>query len=172
MAHTVPGRLRVRIDAPRGQGKLRQLADTLRQMPETDSVRANHAARSVTVTFDPRQISVCVLLDRLHDLGLIALELTDPREWGDLLAEQVVPRAEDPATVPGRLNEELLALSGGRLDLFRVTAALLLLSAGLMVRGALLRGEAIPWLRVLTYLLAAASIWTRHQERPLPQPLP
>jgi hypothetical protein len=165
VAHAVPGRLRVRIDAPRGQGKLHRLEDELNRMPDTADVRANHAARSVTVTFNPLQTSPNSLLDRLQEIGLIALNFADPAEWGEALVEEVLPRAEDPATLPGRLNQELLTATAGHLDLFRIAVGLLLLSAGFQVRGALLRGEAIPWLRVTAYLLAATSIWTRRRDR-------
>jgi len=164
VAHAVPGRLRVRIDTPPGQGKLGHLAAELERMPDTQRVRANHTARSVTVTYDPSQVSAPDLLDRLHQLGLIALDLADPHEWPAVLASEVIPLAEDPTTVAGGLNRGLMSVTHGNLDLFRLTVALLLGSAGLQVRGSLLRGEGIPWLRVLTYILAASSIWSRHRE--------
>ncbi len=164
VAHTAPGRLRVRVNAPRGQGKLRQVAEELRRLPETETVRANHTARSVTVTYDPYRVSFASLLERLQELGLIALDLTDPMEWGELLAENVVPRAEDPASLPGRINHGLRQLTNGTLDLPRLTAAVLLVTAGLQVRAALLQGSTIPWVRVLTYLLAALTIGSRRPE--------
>jgi hypothetical protein len=163
VAHALRGRLRVKIDAPAGQGKLHRLASELREMPATLDVQANHRARSVTVTYDPHQVSAAGLLDRLRQLGFIALNITNPMEWGEMLAEEVVPEARDPRTLPGRLNRELLLASAGKLDVFRLTVGLLLVTAGLQVRRALLQGEAIPWLRVLTYLLAASSIWTRRK---------
>jgi len=156
----------VKIDAPPGQGKLHRLAAELQQMPDTVSVQANHAARSVTVTYDPREVSAAALLDRLHRLGLIVLDLSDPMEWAEMLAEEVVPEAKDPRTLPGRLNRALLLASAGKVDLFRLTAGLLMVTAGVQVRRALLRGAAIPWLRLLSYLLAAASIWTHRKEGP------
>jgi hypothetical protein len=168
VAHAVPGRIRVRIDAPRGEGKLHRLAEELKRMPATQSVRANHAARSVTVTFDPKQVSSSRLLADLQELGPIALNLANPAEWGEVLVQEVLPRAEDPRTLSGRLNQGLLAATGGHLDLFRIAVGLLLLSAGLSVRGALMRGEAIPWARIIAYLVAAASIWSRPpQSEPL-----
>jgi hypothetical protein len=163
--HSTPGRIRVRIDAPRGQGRLQRLAEELNRMPDTRTVRANHTARSVTVTFDRQLCSAPTLLERLQELGMIALDLADPEEWAETLVEEVVPQAEDPTTLPGWFNRELLWASAGNLDLFRLTVGLLLLTAGMQLRAGLLRGEGIPWLRVLTYLLAAASIWTRHRER-------
>jgi hypothetical protein len=163
VAHSLRGRLRVKIDAPPGQGKLHRLAQELRDTPATMDVQANHRARSVTVTYDPRQTSAAALLDRLHRLGLIAIDITDPLEWAEMLAEEVVPEARDPHTLPGRLNRELLMVSAGKLDVFRLTVGLLLLTVALQVRRALLQGEPIPWLRVLTYLLAASSIWTRRR---------
>jgi hypothetical protein len=167
VAHALRGRLRVKIDAPAGQGKLHRLAAELREMPATLDVQANHRARSVTVTYDPHQVSAAGLLERLHQLGLIALNITNPMEWGEMLAEEVVPEAKDPRTLPGRLNRELLLVSAGKLDVFRLTVGLLIVTAGLQVRRSLLLGEAIPWLRVLTYLLAASSIWTRRQTVPV-----
>src|SRR5436190_1146315 len=122
VAHAVPGRLRVRIEAPRGQGKLHHLADELNRMPDTAAVRANHAARSVTVTFNPQQVSAPRLLERLQEIGLIALNFANPAEWSEALVEDVLPRADDPSTLPGRLNQELLAATGGHLDLFRIAA--------------------------------------------------
>jgi hypothetical protein len=163
VAHAVRGRLRVKIDAPPGRGKLHQLAAQLREMPDALAVHANHSARSVTVTYDPHQVSAPALLERLCRLGLVALDLIDPAEWAEMLAEEVVPQAEDAQTLPGRVNRELLLTTRGRVDLFRLTVGLLLVTAGIQVRRALLRGDAIPWLRVLTYLLAAASIWTRRR---------
>jgi hypothetical protein len=165
VAHAAPGRLRVRIDAPRGQGKLGRLAEELNRMPDTHTVRTNHAARSVTVTYDPHEVSGSELLERLCDIGLLALDLANPDELSEALLEKVVPLAEDPTSVPGRFNVKLLQASLGAVDLFRVTVAILVVSAGLSIRGALLRGQPIPWMRILTYLLAATSIWTRHQER-------
>jgi hypothetical protein len=159
-----PGRIRVRIDAPRGQGKLHQLEEQLNRLPETRAVRANHLARSVTVTYDPAQASAPSLLDHLQRLGLLVLDLADPEEWGEMLIEHVVPHTQDPATLPGRLNRQLLLSSAGRINLVHVSVGLLLVTAALQVRGALARGHAIPWLRVVTYLLAAASIWNRHRE--------
>jgi len=161
VAHRVPGRVRVQIDSPRGQGRLHRLADELRQMPETERVRANHVARSVTVTYDPTQTSAVDLLERLQRLGLVVLNLSDPFEWGEFLAEEVVPHVEDPNTLPGRINLGLRDATGGLLDLARLTAAVLVITAGLQLRGALLRREAIPWLRVATYLLAALSLLVR-----------
>jgi copper chaperone CopZ len=155
--------MRVKIDAPRGHGKLHRVEEELRQMPATLDVQANHRARSVTVTYDPRQVSAAAMLEQLHRLGLIALDITNPIEWGEMLAENVVPEAKDPNTLPGRLNQELLLTTGGKLDLFRLTTGLLLVSVGIQVRQALLRGDAIPWMRVLTYSLAAASIWSRRK---------
>jgi hypothetical protein len=163
VAHSLRGRLRVKIDAPPGRGKLHRLAEELRETPATLDVQANHRARSVTVTYDPHQISAAALLDRLHRLGLIALDLTDPMEWAEILAEEVVPEAKDSSTLPGRLNRELLLATAGKVDLFRLTVGLLLVTVALQVRRALLQGEPIPWLRVLTYLLAASSIWTRRK---------
>jgi hypothetical protein len=165
VAHTAPGRLRVRIDSPRGKGRLGRLAQELERMPDTHEVRANHAARSVTVTFDPHAVSSHELLQRLSDFGLLVLDLADPEELTDALMGQVVPLAEDAATVPGRVNRELVRATLGAVDLFRVTVAVLVVSAGLSVRAALLRGQPIPWMRILTYVLAAVSIWTRHQDR-------
>jgi hypothetical protein len=132
-------------------------------MPGTETVRSNHTARSVTVTYDPQQLSAAAILDRLRRVGTVALDLADPMEWAETLAEEVVPEAENPATLPGRLNRQLLLASAGKVDLFRITVALLLLTAGFQVRASLLRGAGVPWARVLTYLLAAASIWTRRQ---------
>jgi hypothetical protein len=154
--------LRVRLHAPHEPGHLHRLAAELERIAHTRTVRANHAARSVTVTFDPLQVSAPALLDHLCTLGLVALDLSDPVEWGELLATEWVPRAEDPATLLGQINQELRAASAGRLDLFRVATGLLLLLTGMEVRGALARGEAISWLRALAYLLAVASIWSRH----------
>jgi hypothetical protein len=65
----------------------------------------------------------------------------------------------------GQIHRELHEATGGRITMVHVTIGLLLLSAGAQVRGAFMQGHGIPWLRVLTYLLAVASIWTRHQER-------
>jgi Heavy metal associated domain 2 len=163
VAHTTPGRLRIRLQMPRGQGKLHQVASELDAVPGTETVRANHTARSVTVTYDPHQVSASALLDRLCRLGVVALDLADPMEWAETLAEEVVPEAENPTSLPGRLNRQLLLATAGKVDLFRITVALLLLTAGYQVRVSLLRGNGVPWLRVLTYLLAAASIWTRRQ---------
>jgi hypothetical protein len=163
VAHATPGRLRLRVATPRGQGKLHQLAERLCEMPETSSVRANHAARSVTVSYDPHTVSAGELLERLRHLGVIALDLSDPLEWAETLASEIVPEAEDPTTMPGRLNRRLLVATSGHVDLFRITAGLLLLTAGYQVRMSLLRGVAVPWLRVLTYLLAAGSMWTRRE---------
>jgi hypothetical protein len=160
VAHATRGRLRVKIEASPGRGEIHQLASELREMPDTLAVRANHRARSVTVTYDPNRVTAPVLLERLCRLGLVALDLTDPGDWAEMLAEQVVPRAEDPQTLPGRLNLELLLASRGTVDMFRLTVALLLVTAGIQVRRALLRGDAIPWMRVLAYMLAAASLWT------------
>jgi hypothetical protein len=164
VVHTAPGRLRVRIDSPRGQGRLRQLANVLQEMPETEAVRPNHAARSVTVTYNPRIVSPTTLLDRLQEVCSLAFNLVDPLEWPEALVEDVVPRAEDPSTLAGQLNRQLLEATLGKLDLFRVAVGLLLLSVGFQVRGSFVRGEPVPWLRVVTYLLAAASIWTRHRD--------
>lgn len=163
VAHALRGRLRVKIDAPPGQGKLGRVAAELREMPATLAVQANHRARSVTVTYNPHQVSAAAMLDRLHRLGLIAMDITNPMEWAEMLAESIVPEAKNPQTLPGRLNRELLLATAGRVDVFRLTAALLLLTVSLQVRRAILLGEAIPWLRLLTYLLAAASIWSRRQ---------
>jgi hypothetical protein len=165
LASAAPGRLRIRIDASRGEGKLGRLADELERMPDTRSVRPNHAARSVTVKYDPNQVTAPTLLSRLERLGLIALDLADPSEWPELLAGELVPLAEDPRTLPGRLNRHLRRATAGGLDLLHLTVAVLLLSAGLQVRNALLRGQAVPWLRVLAYVLAAVSIWTRRRDQ-------
>jgi hypothetical protein len=164
VVHAAPGRLRVRIDSPRGEGRLHQLANVLEQMPDTRAVRPNHAARSVTVTFDPRTVSRSTLLDRLQEVCSVAFNLMDLSEWPEALVERVVPRAEDPSSLAGRLNQQLLQATVGKVDLFRVAVGLLLLSAGFQVRGAVIRSQPVPWLRVVTYLLAAASIWTRHRE--------
>jgi hypothetical protein len=56
VAHAARSRLRLRIDTPRGQGDLTRLAEELEQMPDTRQVRANHAARSVTVAYDDGQV--------------------------------------------------------------------------------------------------------------------
>jgi hypothetical protein len=164
LASTTPGRLRLRIDAPRGQGRLGRLAEELERMPETRRVRANHAARSVAVRYDPSQASALSLLTRLEQLGLGVMDLADPSEWPELLVERVVPMARDPQSVPGQLNQRLRIATAGALDLFQLTVAVLVMSAGLQLRGALLRGQPVPWLRVLAYLLTAASIWTRHRQ--------
>lgn len=164
LAYSAPGRLRIRVDAPRGEGKLGRLATELERMPETQSVRANHAARSVTVGYDPDQVSVVSLLSRLEQLGLIVLDLADPKEWPELVASHLVPMAADRRSVPGWLNHQIKQWSAGGLNLFTVTVAVLLISTGLQVRGALVRGQAVPWLRVMAYLLAALSIWTRHRQ--------
>jgi hypothetical protein len=163
VAHAAGSRLRLRIDTPRGQGNLTRLAEDLEQMPDTRQVRANHAARSVTVAFDDRQVSPVTLLSRLERMGFIALDLVDPSEWAELLAGELVPLAEDPRSLPGRLNDRLRRATGGAVDLFQVAVGVLFLSAGLQVRGALQRGEAVRWLRVVAFLLAAASIWMRHR---------
>jgi len=101
VAHAFPGRLRVRIDTPPGQGKLGHLAEELARMPDTQEVYANHTARSVTVTYDPSQVSAPDLLDRLHQLGLIVLDLADPtsgrRCWRQRLFHS--PRTPPPFPV-------------------------------------------------------------------------
>lgn len=163
VAHTTTGRMRVKLAAPRGQGKLHQVASALDAMPGTRTVRANHTARSVTVTYDPHEVSARALVDRLCHLGVVAMDLADPMEWAETLAEEVVPEAENPTTLAGQFNRRLLVATDGKVDLFRITVALLLLTAGYQVRVSLLRGAGVPWLRVLTYLLAAMSIWTRRQ---------
>jgi hypothetical protein len=127
-------------------------------------VRANHVARSVTITFDADRVSVTDLLGQLQAIGTVALDLADPREWPRLLAQEVVPLAEDPSSFPGRLSRELSAVTEGRLDLSRLTALVLASSAVLQLRGALLRGEVVPWLRMLAYVIAAVSLWQRHRE--------
>jgi len=163
VAHSTEGRIRVKLAVPRGQGKLHQVASALDAMPGTRTVRANHTARSVTVTYDPHEVSAADLVDRLCRLGVMAMDLADPMEWAETLAEEVVPQAENPTTLAGRLNRGLLLATDGKVDLFRITVALLLVTAAYQVRMSLLRGAGVPWLRVLTYLLAAASIWTRRQ---------
>src|SRR5947208_802680 len=67
--------------------------------------------------------------------------------------------AHDPATFSGRLNQELLTVSAGQIDPFRALAGLLLLGAGIDAGLSLARGAAIPWLRVLSYLLAALAAY-------------
>src|SRR5437868_1123505 len=103
-------------------------------MPDTLAVHANHQARSVTVTYDPRQVSAPALVERLCRLGLVVLEMMDPNEWAEMLAEQIVPQAEDTQTLPGRVNRELLLATAGKLDLFRLTVGLLLVTAGIQVQ--------------------------------------
>ena len=137
------------------------MADELKRLPHTVTTRANHVARSVTVTFDPGRTSALLVIERLCNVGLIAVELADPEEWGLVLAEELVPRVADAATLPGRVDRGLRAVSGGRLDLIRVVAALLLLMSGLEACAALIRGGALPWLRALTYLLSALSLGSR-----------
>src|SRR5436305_1081844 len=88
LAHSGPGRLRVRVPTPPGRGHLHRLAAELDAMPDTQTVCANHTARSVTVTFDPAAVSAPVLLQRLCTLGLIALDGCDPAKVTEfLLAE-------------------------------------------------------------------------------------
>jgi hypothetical protein len=162
LAHAVAGRLRVRLHAPLEPEHLHRLAGELERIPYIRTARVDRAARSVTVTFDPLLVSAPVLLDQLCSLGLVVLDPFDLAEWGQLLAAELVPRAENSATLPGHINRELRAASAGRLDLLRVATGLLLLLTGLEVRAALARGEAIHWLRVLAFLLTVASIWSRH----------
>jgi hypothetical protein len=162
IAHAAHGRLRLRIHARRGGGHLDRLAGLLQQLPDVSTVRVNHAARTVTVTFDPRYLSGPRLVEQLCELGLTIAALAEG-EWGLVVASRIGTDVANPATPPGRAHLKLLAMSGGRLHLVRVVAFLLVLAAALAGRAALLRGASIPWVRVLTYLSLAASLWAGSQ---------
>jgi hypothetical protein len=152
------------MHARRGAGHLDRLARMLRRLPHVHTVRANHTARTVTVTFDPQYLTGPRLIERLCHLGLAVAELAEPAGWGALVAERVAPRVTNPATLSGRAHLKLLAATGGRVHLVRAVAGLLVLVAALDGRAALLRGAGIPWTRVLTYLSVAAALWTRSPE--------
>ena len=157
IAHAAHGRLRLRIHAGRGGGHLDRLAGLLHRLPDVSVVRVNHAARTVTVTFDHGALTGPRLVEKLCNLGLTVAALAEG-EWGLVVASRVGTDVANPATPPGRAHLMLLALSGGRLHLVRVIAGLLVLAAALDGRTALLRGAGLPWVRVMTYLSMAASL--------------
>jgi hypothetical protein len=159
VTHATHGRLRLKIHARHGGGHLDFVAGLLQRLPHVDTVRVNQHSRSVALTFDPRYVTGPILVERLCRLGLTAVEITEPVGWVPLVVERLAPRVKNPATLSGRAHQKLLAASGGRLNLVRVVAGLLVLAALLDGRAALVRGVGLPWVRLLTYLSVAASLW-------------
>jgi hypothetical protein len=159
LAHSALGRLRIRVQAPPGRGLLHHLAEELKAMPDTQIVHANRTARSVTVTYDPAVVSAPVLLQRLCTLGLIAVEGCNPAKLTEFFLAELEPGAHDPATFVGRLNNEMLTASAGRVDVFRALTGVLLLVAGIDAAISLARGVGVPWVRMLSFLLAAATTY-------------
>jgi hypothetical protein len=141
------------------------VAGLLHHLPHIDGVHVNHAARSVTLVFDPRTVTGPRLVQQLCDLGLTIAALAEGGV-GLVVAGRVGADVANPATPPGRAHVKLMAASGGRLNLVRMVAGLLLLVAALDGRSALLRGAGFPWVRVLTYLSVAASLWAASMAGP------
>jgi hypothetical protein len=157
VVHVAPGRMRIRINTPQGQGHLHRLKDELHRMPETQSVRANHTARSVTVSYDPDSASVPALVGRLCTLGVAALHSDPAAGLTELVLDKMSVRVHDPTTYSGRMNRKLMTASKGQVDLFRTLSWLLVLGATLDAGFALSRGTAIMWRRIAAFLLAALA---------------
>jgi len=72
LAHHIPGRLRVRL--PRGDRRshvMERLQHDLLTQPGVHAVDVNHAAGSVTVSYDPQQHSDTSMLGLLEDLEVV-----------------------------------------------------------------------------------------------------
>ena len=78
LAHHIPERLRVRL--PRGNRRshvMERLKEDLLTQPGVQAVETNHAAGSVTVSYDPQQYSNTGMLGLLEDLGVIVSTVFD-----------------------------------------------------------------------------------------------
>jgi hypothetical protein len=158
LAHAAHGRLRIRVNHPPGSGHLHQLAGELAAIPEIQRVIANHRARSVTIHYDPAGASTPSLVQHLTRLGLDAFGSGHSAGLTEFFVEALGPRFHSPRTLSGRLNRKLWDSSTGQFDLFRALTWLLVLAMGIDGGVALARGAAIPWGRLLSYLLAATAM--------------
>jgi len=119
LAHHIPGRLRVRFPRENRRSHIMErLKEDLLTQTGIQAVGTNHAAGSVTVSYDPQQHSNTGMLGVPEDLGVIVSTMIDAphievgtREKGPSAAALSLSGALDD------LNQRLAAWTGNVIDL-------------------------------------------------------
>jgi len=151
LAHYIPGRLRVRLR--RGERRsyvMEHLKYDLLTQPGIDAVDVNHAAGSVTVSYDPHQHSDSSILGLLQDLDVVFGTMLDLPHWEEGTGETGL--STGALSVSGALddlNRRLANWTGNVIDL-RVLFPLSAVGFGLwQIRKHGLMLETLPgWLLV------------------------
>ena len=117
LAHHIPGRLRVRL--PRGDHRspvMERLQQDLLAQPGVDAVDVNHAAGSVTVSYDPHQHSDSGIVGLLEDLDVVVGTVLDAPHMEELSGDGR-PGALSLAGALDDLSQRFSAWTGQALDL-------------------------------------------------------
>jgi Heavy metal associated domain 2 len=80
--HFVPGRLRLKITALRHQRRAAEAKADVAAIPMVTGVVANPMTGSLIINFDPRQLSIGDLWERLRALGYVSENWAEPTESG------------------------------------------------------------------------------------------
>jgi hypothetical protein len=118
LRHAIPGRVRLRFPALRGDAVLsREVQKQLAALPVVRRVEVNPLTGSVLVLYDPADSAAIAQLGRLMipGLDLDAMPGPDDREGEDGLTS--ASPTEAVASFTRRLNERLEAATGGSVDL-------------------------------------------------------
>lgn len=80
--HFVPGRLRLKITALRDQRRAAEAKANVAAIPMVTGVVANPMTGSLTINFDPQQLSIADLWERLRTLSYVSENCPEPTVIG------------------------------------------------------------------------------------------
>jgi hypothetical protein len=77
-AHFVPGRLRLKITTLKSQRRAAEAEADIAAIPMVSSAVANPLTGSITINFDPQQLSIGDLWEKLRTLGYVSENRPEP----------------------------------------------------------------------------------------------
>jgi hypothetical protein len=126
LRHAIPGRVRLRIPAIKGEpGLSREVQKQIAALTVVSRVEVSPVTGSVLVMYDPADSAAIAQLGRLMIPGLDLNAMPGPDDLGGVAGAESASPAEALSAFTRRLNDKLETATGGAVDLkFLVPASL------------------------------------------------